>query len=127
MMVNTRPALSTGNLGRDIRQRSGLALQAGKKPELLPNNMPAIAVAYELPINNRIINSQPSMKSIDTGNSMNWHERNSMVSYSAINLRPGATSANSDTRSTTSWPTRLQNKRQYDKPSNRSKTTSFAA
>ena len=34
---------------------------------------------------------------------MNWHERNSMVSYSAINLRPGATSTNSDTRSTT-WP-----------------------
>ena len=53
----------SGNLGRDIRQRSGLALQAGKT-ELLPNNMPAIAVAYELPINNRIINSQPSMKNL---------------------------------------------------------------
>jgi hypothetical protein len=94
----------SGNRGRDIRQRSGLALQAGKQPELLPNNKPAIAVAYELPVNNRIINSQASMKSIDVGYSMNWQERNSMVSYSAINLRPGATSANTDTRTTSSWP-----------------------
>ena len=94
----------SGNQGRDVRQRSGLALQSGRQPELLPNNNSALAVAYELPINNRIINSQASMNSIEAGHSMSWQERENMVSYASINLRPGATSANSNTRATPKWP-----------------------
>ena len=94
----------SGNQGRDVRQRSGLALQSGRQPELLPNNNSALAVAYELPINNRIINSQSSMNSIEAGHSMSWQERENMVSYASINLRPGATSANSNTRATPKWP-----------------------
>ena len=100
----TPTSTKSGNQGRDIRQRSGLALQSGRQPELLPNNKSAIAVAHELPINNRIINSQVSMNSIEAGQTMNWQERNAMVSYSSINLRPGERSANSDTRTISPWP-----------------------
>ena len=42
------------------------------------------------------------MNSIEAGHSMSWQERENMVSYASINLRPGATSANSNTRTTLS-------------------------
>ena len=35
---------------------------------------------------------------------MSWQERKNMVSYASINLRPGAASANSNTRTTSLWP-----------------------
>ena len=61
-------------------------------------------MAYELPINNRLRNSQPTMKDVEVGQSMNWQERNKMISFSSINLRPGERSANSNTRENTIWP-----------------------
>ncbi|MCH2648932.1 MAG: PD-(D/E)XK nuclease family protein [Candidatus Poseidoniaceae archaeon] len=101
---STPISVKSGNKGRDIRQRSGLALQDGREVELLPHNKSSLAMAYELPINNRLRNSQPTMKDVEVGQSMNWQERNKMISFSSINLRPGERSANSNTRENTIWP-----------------------
>ena len=101
---STPISVKSGNKGRDIRQRAGLALQDGREVELLPNNKSSLAMAYELPTNNRLRNSQPTMKDVDVGQSMNWQERNKMISNSSINLRPGERSANSNTRGNTIWP-----------------------
>ena len=101
---STPISVKSGNKGRDIRQRSGLALQDGREVELLPHNKSSLAMAYELPINNRLRNSQPTMKDVEVGQSMNWQERNKMISFSSINLRPGKRSANSNTRENTIWP-----------------------
>ena len=94
----------SGNRGRDIRQRSGLALEGGLDAELMPNNFSSIAMAYELPVYSRLKNSQPNFKQIEKGESMRWDERNLMISFAPINLQPGERSANENTRGETIWP-----------------------
>ena len=98
--ISTRP----GNRGRDIRQRSSLALLSDRPVELLPNNKSSIAAAYELPIYTKLRNLQPSLKSLEVGSSMKWDERNNMVSFTPLNLQPSAQSAKADTRTLSNWP-----------------------
>ena len=96
--------VKSGTQGRDIRQRSGLLLQAGLNPESLPNSKFALAMSSEHPINNQKLNSQPSIKSIEIGKSLHWQARDSMISYEKINLNPSKSSADKDTRNVEQWP-----------------------
>ena len=94
----------TGNRGRDIRQRSALALLSNRPMEILPDNKSSIAMAFELPINSRLRNSQPNLQSLEVGASMSWEERNKMISFTSLNLSPSAKSAKANTRMKPIWP-----------------------
>ena len=94
----------SGHRGRDIRQRSGLALSAGKIPERHPNSKSSLAMAMEFSFNNQRYNSQPGINGITVGQSLNWNQREKMISYEKINLRPSLSSANKFTRDNHEWP-----------------------
>mgnify|MGYP005702393969 FL=1 len=94
----------SGNRGRDIRQRSALALLSNRPMEILPDNKSSIAMAFELPINSRLRNSQPNLQSLEVGASMSWEERNKMISFTSLNLSPSAKSAKANTRMKPIWP-----------------------
>jgi hypothetical protein len=94
----------SGNRGRDIRQRSALALLSNRPMEILPDNKSSIAMAFESPINSRLRNSQPNLQSLEVGASMSWEERNKMISFTSLNLSPSAKSAKANTRMKPIWP-----------------------
>ena len=94
----------SGNRGRDIRQRSALALLSNRPMEILPDNKSSIAMAFESPINSRLRNSQPNPQSLEVGASMSWEERNKMISFTSLNLSPSAKSAKANTRMKPIWP-----------------------
>ncbi|MEC8258238.1 MAG: PD-(D/E)XK nuclease family protein [Candidatus Thermoplasmatota archaeon] len=102
---NNRPISNrAGTRGRDIRQRSSLALLSDKAIEVLPNNKSSIAMAQELPINTKLRNSQLTLNSLDVGDSRGWDERENMVSFTPLNLKPSIKSANANTRTQPNWP-----------------------
>ena len=94
----------SGYRGRDIRQRSGLALRTNEAMEVLPNSVAAIALAHELPFNTEKLNQQASHKSTSNGEALKWSERESMVGYAKLNLRPSKSALKSETNRNPEWP-----------------------
>ena len=79
-------------------------MRTNEAMEVLPNSVAAIALAHELPFNTEKLNQQASHKSTSNGEALKWSERESMVGYAKLNLRPSKSALKSETNRNPEWP-----------------------
>ena len=106
MVMSSRGAIGerAGTRGRDMRQRTGLALSSGGVIEVAPIAISNLAIAHEFKINNDRLNRQPSHKSLQKGEYLHWQARKNLLTVDKLILRPTKSQANSGERDQVEWP-----------------------
>jgi hypothetical protein len=94
----------SGIRGRDIRQRSGLALSTGGLVEVAPISISNLANAHEFAIYNDRLNRQPSHKNIEKGEYLKWEARQNLVTIDKVVLRPTKSQIKSGAKDQEIWP-----------------------
>ena len=94
----------SGSRGRDFRQRAGLKLSNGDKPEIAPISINNLAYAHEFTVFNDRMKRQPSHKNIEKHEYLEWSARNSLVSVENLTLRPTKSQVKEGSKKSKIWP-----------------------
>ena len=93
-----------GHRGRDERQRLGLELLDGGRPEGTVLSQTALAMAHELPIQTDRRLRQPVMKDLENGEYFSWESRQHMLSADDLVLQPSNSQVNIGSSQQQQWP-----------------------
>ena len=106
MTMSTRGATGnrSGDRGRDYIQRAGLKLANNQAINRAPISLTNLAKSHEYEIFNDRLKRQPTHKTLQKGEFLEWESRNFMVSVDNLILRPSKAQAGMVTIDAESWP-----------------------
>ena len=106
MTMSTQGAIGnrSGDRGRDYIQRAGLKLANNQEINRAPISLTNLAKSHEFEIFNDRLKRQPSHKTLQRGEFLEWESRNFMVSVDNLTLRPSKSQAEMVTIDSKSWP-----------------------
>jgi hypothetical protein len=105
MKSGTARGQRSGNLGRDRKQRLGLAIAGGWAEEGTPSHIGTVAVAHEEKLQADRFARQPDFSNLDDAETIAWEQRDIMLSSDSILLHPTANLAKNGGRIAKDWPT----------------------